>query len=102
MGLRWLAEILSSSKSTPNSYKFASINFETEKMENYHDGECRCLDRSGYQKPRLFRCYLVSLLSNVSYVIQHEKDADTVLICHGSEFQRVEDHRDRTIFPFAR
>ena len=27
---------------------------------------------------------LVSLLSDVSYVIQHEKDADTVLICHGS------------------
>ena len=27
------------SKSTPNGYKFASINFETEKMENYHDGK---------------------------------------------------------------
>lgn len=26
------------SKSSPNAYKFASINFETEKMENYHDG----------------------------------------------------------------
>ena len=26
------------SKSSSNSYKFASINFETEKMENYHDG----------------------------------------------------------------
>ncbi len=26
------------SKSSVNSYKFASVNFETEKMENYHDG----------------------------------------------------------------
>lgn len=59
---------VSQSKSTPNSYKFASINFETEKMENYHD---------------------VSLLSNVSYVIQHEKDADTVLICHGNNISIV-------------
>ncbi|CAF3397008.1 unnamed protein product [Rotaria sp. Silwood1] len=54
---------VSKSKSTANSYKFASINFETEKMENYHD---------------------VALLSDVSYVLQHEKDADTVLICHGN------------------
>jgi hypothetical protein len=26
------------SKTSVNSYKFASINFETERMENYHDG----------------------------------------------------------------
>ena len=31
------------------------------------------------------RLCLVSLLSDVSYVIQHEKDADTVLICHESK-----------------
>lgn len=30
--------------------------------------------------------YLVQILSDVSHIIQHEKDADTVLICHGSEF----------------
>ncbi|CAF1266067.1 unnamed protein product [Rotaria sordida] len=59
---------VSKSKSVANSYKFASINFETEKMENYHD---------------------VSLLSDVSYVLQHEKDADTVLICHGNNIAIV-------------
>ncbi|CAM4784634.1 unnamed protein product [Rotaria magnacalcarata] len=59
---------VSKSKSAPDAYKFASINFETEKMENYHD---------------------VSLLTNVSYVLQHEKDADTVLICHGNNITIV-------------
>ncbi|CAF0992499.1 unnamed protein product [Adineta steineri] len=59
---------VSKSKSCPNAYKFASVNFETERMENYHD---------------------VSLLSDVSYVIQHEKDADTVLICDGNNITIV-------------
>ncbi|CAF2398571.1 unnamed protein product [Rotaria sp. Silwood2] len=59
---------VSKSKSAANSYKFASINFETEKMENYHDA---------------------ALLSDVSYVLQHEKDADTVLICHGNSITIV-------------
>jgi hypothetical protein len=27
------------SKTSVNAYKFASVNFETEKMENYHDGK---------------------------------------------------------------
>lgn len=31
------------SKTSPNSYRFAAINFETEKMENYHDGSKRKL-----------------------------------------------------------
>ncbi|CAF1062813.1 unnamed protein product [Rotaria sordida] len=59
---------VSKSKSSPNSYKFAAINFETEKVENYDN---------------------VSLLSNVSRVIQHEKDADTVLICQGNHINIV-------------
>jgi len=59
---------VSKSKTSPNAYKFASINFESEKMENYYD---------------------VSLLSDVSYVLQHEKDADTVLICHENQITIV-------------
>ncbi len=52
-------------------------------MENYHDGMS---DKNSYILN--IRFYLVSLLTDVSYVIQHEKDADTVLICHGSTFKR--------------
>ncbi|CAF3519058.1 unnamed protein product [Rotaria sp. Silwood1] len=59
---------VSKSKSSPNSYKFAAINFETERVENYDD---------------------VSLLSNVSRVMQHEKDADTVFICQGNHINIV-------------
>ena len=37
--VRWVDFLkFDSSKSSPNTYKFASINFETERMENYHDG----------------------------------------------------------------
>ncbi|CAF1409787.1 unnamed protein product [Adineta steineri] len=59
---------VSKSKSATNSYKFAGINFETEKIENL-DG--------------------ASLLSDVSHVIQHEKEADTVLICQGNHINIV-------------
>ncbi|CAF0922059.1 unnamed protein product [Adineta ricciae] len=59
---------VSKSKSPTNAYRFASVNFETEKMENYHD---------------------VQILSDVSHIIQHEKDADTILICHGNDVNIV-------------
>ncbi|CAF0976179.1 unnamed protein product [Didymodactylos carnosus] len=54
---------VSKSKSSANTFKFASVNFETEKLENYNDD--------------LF-------LPNVSHLIQLEKDAETVLVCHGN------------------
>lgn len=47
-------------------------------MENYHDG--RYLSPSS----QVDLLPLVTLLTDVSYIIQHEKDADTILICHGS------------------
>ncbi|CAF4404204.1 unnamed protein product [Rotaria magnacalcarata] len=59
---------VSKSKSPPNSFKFAIINFETERVENYDD---------------------VPLVSNVSQVKQHEKDADTVLICQDNHINIV-------------
>ncbi|CAF4564277.1 unnamed protein product [Rotaria sp. Silwood2] len=59
---------VSKNKFSPNSFKFAAINFETEKVENYDDA---------------------SLLSNVSRVIQHEKDVDTVLISQGNHINIV-------------
>ena len=31
--------------------------------------------------------FLVALIPNVSHVIQHENDADTVLICQGSKIE---------------
>jgi len=62
---------ISKSKSSSNSYKFAGVNFETEMVENNDD---------------------VTLLSNVSHVIQHEKDADTVLICQGNHISIVDSY----------
>ncbi|CAF1426696.1 unnamed protein product [Didymodactylos carnosus] len=56
------------SKSSTNTFKFASVNFETEKLENYNDG---------------------SFLPNMSHLIQLEKDAETVLICHGNNITIV-------------
>ncbi|CAF3785888.1 unnamed protein product [Rotaria socialis] len=59
---------VSKNKSPPDSFKFAVINFETEKVENYED---------------------VPLVSNVSQVKQHEKDADTVLICQDNHINII-------------
>lgn len=52
------------SKSSNHSFKFATINFETERIENYSDGV---------------------LLPNLTQIVQHEKDAEIVLICQGSK-----------------
>jgi hypothetical protein len=73
------------SKSSSNSYKFAAINFETEDIQNYDDGTF-----SYFPILNLIDLFvLVSLLPNISQVIQHEKDADTVLICQGSKMKHT-------------
>jgi hypothetical protein len=79
----FLIRLYSFSKSSPNSFKFASINFETELIENYGNGRLRISENKQYSK----LLFLVTLLPNVSHVIQHEKDADTVLVCQGSKFE---------------
>ena len=83
--LNFVLDLYSFSKSSSNSYKFASINFETEIIENYDDG---ILIKSRYLNTNDHLLFLVSLLPNVSHVIQHEKDADTVLICQGSKIRK--------------
>jgi hypothetical protein len=70
--------------SSKSSFKFAAVNFETELVENNDDG---MLIQSVGLTPHLYFIYLVTLLSDVSHVIQHEKDADTVLLCQGSKME---------------
>lgn len=60
----------SRSKSPPNAFKFARINFESEAVENCDD---------------------VVLLPNISQIIQHEKNTDTILICQDNRV-KVVDH----------
>lgn len=71
------------SKLSSTSFKFAAVNFETEKIENYPDGTLH--ERTHYTILTSSLLLLASLLPNVSHIIQHEKDADIVLICRGSE-----------------
>jgi len=59
------------SKSSNHSFKFATINFETERIENYSDGV---------------------LLPNLTQIVQHEKDAEIVLICQGNHISVVNSH----------
>ena len=78
--LNYLDSILFS-KSPPNAHQFASINFETEIMENYHDGMIfLVLHKSIF-------C-LVSFLSNIFCVIQHKIDADAIRIYNESMLKK--------------